>query len=78
MAVIERQPRFAQARAMEDSDLFELERAKLMAFIKACPEDGMSLLIEIIRIVLKRLKSTSDELIAVQGFIEVLAKSKRN
>jgi len=78
MAVIERQPRFAQARAMEDSDLFELERANLMAFIKACPEDGMSLLIEIIRIVLKRLKSTSDELIAVQGFIDVLTKSKRN
>ena len=78
MAVIERQPRFAQARAMKDSGLFELSRDNLMSFIKNCPEDGTSLLIEIIRVVLKRLKSTSDELMMVQGFIEVLAKRKRN
>lgn len=78
MAVIEEQPRFAQARALKDTDLFELNRSKLMGFIKTCPEDGTSLLIEIIRVILKRLKSTSDELIAVQGFIEVLAKHKRS
>ena len=78
MAVIEEQPRFAQARSLKDTDLFELNRDKLMGFIKTCPEDGTGLLIEIIRVILKRLKSTSDELITVQGLIEVLAQHKRS
>ena len=77
MAVIEEQPRFAQARALKETDLFELNRDNLMGFIKNCPEDGTNLLIEIIRVILKRLKHTSDELITVQGLIEVLASHKR-
>jgi CRP-like cAMP-binding protein len=78
MAVIEQQPRFAQARALKETELFELDRNSLMGFIKVCPEDGSYLLIEIVRIILKRLKHTSDELITAQGFLEVLAKHKRN
>lgn len=77
MAVMEKQPRFAGARALADSDLFDLDREKMMGFIKNCPEDGTGLFLEIIRVSLKRLKRTSDEFIAVQGLTEVLAERKR-
>lgn len=77
MAVLENQPRYAQARAIGDTELFELERPRLMEFIKRCPEDGSGLLIEIILVILKRLRHTSDELMAAHGFMEVLSKYKR-
>lgn len=77
MAVLEDRPRYAQARAVTDSELFELERSSLLEFIKKCPEEGAGMLIEIILVILKRLRHTSDELMAAHGFMEVLAKYKR-
>jgi len=77
MAVLETQPRFAQARAVQDSELFELSRRLLLDFIKACPEEGAGLLIEILRVILARLRHTSNELMAAHGFMEVLAQYKR-
>ncbi|HBE88869.1 MAG TPA: hypothetical protein DDW67_06975 [Elusimicrobia bacterium] len=77
MAVLESQPRYAQARAVTEAELFELERASLLEFIKKCPEEGAGLLIEIILVILKRLRHTSDELMAAHGFMEVLAKYKK-
>jgi len=77
MAVLETQPRFAQARAVQDSELFELSRKLLLDFIKDCPEEGAGLLIEILRVILARLRHTSNELMAAHGFMEVLAQYKR-
>jgi len=77
MAVLENQPRFAQARAVSDAELFELERHRLMQFIKEHPGEGVGMLIEILLVILKRLRHTSDELMAAHGFMEVLAKYSR-
>ncbi|MDQ7772642.1 MAG: cyclic nucleotide-binding domain-containing protein [Elusimicrobiales bacterium] len=77
MAVLEDRPRYAQARAVTDAELFELERSSLLEFIKKCPEEGSGMLIEIILVILKRLRHTSDELMAAHGFMEVLAKYKK-
>ncbi len=77
MAVLEDRPRYAQARAVAATELFELERSSLLEFIKKCPEEGSGMLIEIIFVILKRLRHTSDELMAAHGFMEVLAKYKR-
>lgn len=77
MAVLEDRPRYAQARAVTDAELFELERSSLLEFIKKCPEEGSGMLIEIILVILKRLRHTSDELMAAHGFMEVLAKYNR-
>ena len=76
MAVLETQPRFAQARAGQDTELFELSRRLLLDFIKECPEEGAGLLIEILRVILARLRHTSNELMAAHGFMEVLAQYK--
>ncbi|MBI4655334.1 MAG: cyclic nucleotide-binding domain-containing protein [Elusimicrobia bacterium] len=76
MAVLEKQPRFAQARALQDIVLYELDRNKLFDFIKKSPEAGADMLIEIIRVILRRLQSTSNELLMLQGFVEVLAKNR--
>jgi len=77
MAVLENQPRFAQARAMQDSELVELSRRRLLDFIKDCPQEGAGLLIEITRTILGRLRHTSNELLAAHNFMEVLAKYKQ-
>ncbi len=77
MAVLENQPRFAQARAIQDSELVELSRERLMDFIKEYPQEGSGLLIEILRVILGRLRHTSNELMTAHNFMEVLAKYKR-
>lgn len=77
MAVLESQPRFAQARAMQDSELVELNRQRLLEFIKDCPQEGAGLLIEITRTILGRLRHTSNELMTAHSFMEVLAKYKK-
>jgi CRP-like cAMP-binding protein len=62
MAVLEGQMRFAQARASKDSALYEIERAKLFAFIKEHPDTGITVFTEIMKTLLKRLQHTSNEL----------------
>lgn len=74
MAVLEGQPRFAQARAIAPSAMIELRRDRLMKFIDDFPREGASMLIEIILVMLKRLRHTSNDLMAAHGFMEVLAK----
>lgn len=77
MAVLQAQPRFAQARAVTDAELAELSRDLLLRFIKDCPEDGAGLLIEFTRAILARLRHTSNELMTAHSFMEVLAKYKK-
>lgn len=77
MAVLETQPRFAQARAVKDTELAELSRDLLLRFIKDCPEEGAGLLIEFTRAILGRLRHTSNELMTAHSFMEVLAKYKK-
>lgn len=77
MAVLETQPRFAQARAVRDSELVELSRDRLLRFIRECPEEGAGLLIEFTRVILARLRHTSNELMTAHSFMEVLAKYKK-
>jgi len=76
MAVLESQPRFAQARALKDSELVELSRQGLLDFIKDSPAEGAGLLIEITRTILGRLRHTSNELMTAHSFMDVLARCK--
>jgi CRP-like cAMP-binding protein len=74
MAVLEGKPRFAQARAIAPAEVIEIERARLMQFISDYPREGAAMLIEILLVMLHRLRHTSDDLMAAHGFMEVLAK----
>lgn len=74
MAVLEGQPRFAQARAINASEVVELEREGLMRFIDAHPREGAGMLIEIVLVMLRRLRHTSDDLMAAHNFMDVLAR----
>ena len=62
MAVIDSQPRFAQARASKDSALYEIGRDKFFSFIKEHPETGIGIFSGIMRALSKRLQHTSSEL----------------
>jgi CRP-like cAMP-binding protein len=62
MAVIEGQPRFAQARASADAALYEVERTQFFAFIKEHPETGIGIFSGIMRTLMRRLQHTSSEL----------------
>lgn len=62
MAVIEGQTRFAQARATKAAVLYEIKREEFFSFIKQHPETGISVFIEIMKSLLKRLQHTSSEL----------------
>ena len=73
MAVLEGQPRFAQARAIAAAEVVELGRDGLLRFIDEHPREGAAMLIEIILVMLKRLRHTSDDLMAAHNFMEVLA-----
>ncbi|MGD9643948.1 MAG: cyclic nucleotide-binding domain-containing protein [Elusimicrobiales bacterium] len=74
MAVLEGKPRFAQARAITAAEVIEIERARLMKFIADYPREGAAMLIQILLVMLHRLRHTSDDLMAAHGFMEVLAK----
>ncbi|MCX5785961.1 MAG: cyclic nucleotide-binding domain-containing protein [Elusimicrobia bacterium] len=62
MAVLEVQPRSAQARAALETSLYEIKRTEFLNFIKEHSETGINFFIEIIKVVLKRLQHTSNEL----------------
>jgi CRP-like cAMP-binding protein len=62
MAVIEDQPRFAQARASKAAELYEVGRNQFFSFIKEHPAAGAGLFGEIMRTISRRLQHTSSEL----------------
>ncbi len=62
MAVIEDQPRFAQARASRETEVYEVGRKELFSFVKEHPESGIGLFSQIMRTVFRRLQHTSSEL----------------
>ena len=62
MSVLEKQTRFAQARAEKDSSLYEIKREELFKFIRENPENGAAIFTELVRVLAKRLQHTSSEL----------------
>jgi CRP-like cAMP-binding protein len=78
MAVIEGQPRFAQARAAKDSGLYELGRDKFFSFIKEHPETGISLFSQIMRVTMRRLQHTSSELTMLFDLSRMLTQQHKS
>ncbi|MBI4655375.1 MAG: cyclic nucleotide-binding domain-containing protein [Elusimicrobia bacterium] len=62
MAMLESQPRFAQARAGRNTELYEINRPDFFNFIKEHPENGLAVFSKIMKVVSKRLQHTSSEL----------------
>jgi CRP-like cAMP-binding protein len=62
MSVLEKQTRFAQARAERDSSLYEIKRDEFFKFVKENPENGSAIFTELVRVLAKRLQHTSSEL----------------
>jgi len=61
MAVIEKRPRTAQARAIEDTALYEIKREDFFKLIKE-NEEGINILLYIMKTTNNRLQHTSKEL----------------
>jgi len=78
MAVIEGQPRFAQARAAKDTAVFEVSRAQFFAFIKEHPETGISIFSQIMRVTLRRLQHTSSELTMLFDLSRMLTQQHKS
>ncbi len=78
MAVIEGQPRFAQARAAKDSALYEVARDKFFTFIKEHPETGISLFSQIMRVTMRRLQHTSSELTMLFDLSRMLTQQHKS
>jgi CRP-like cAMP-binding protein len=62
MAVLEDQSRTAQARASKETSLYEIKRSAFLGFIKEHPETGISVFMEIMKVFVRRLRHTSNEL----------------
>ncbi|MBU2572644.1 MAG: cyclic nucleotide-binding domain-containing protein [Elusimicrobia bacterium] len=62
MAVLEGQVRFAQARASKETMLYAIKRNEFFNFIKKHPDAGISIFTEIMKVILRRLQHTSNEL----------------
>jgi len=78
MAVIEGQPRFAQARASKESALYEVGRDKFFTFIKEHPETGISLFSQIMRVTMRRLQHTSSELTMLFDLSRMLTQQHKS
>lgn len=78
MAVIEGQPRFAQARASQDTAVFEVARQQLFSFIKEHPETGISLFSQIMRVTMRRLQHTSSELTMLFDLSRMLTQEHKS
>lgn len=78
MAVIEGQPRFAQARAGADSALFEVARDKFFSFITEHPGTGISIFSQIMRVTLRRLQHTSNELTMLFDLSRMLTQQHKS
>lgn len=78
MAVLEGQTRFAQARALKGTVLYAIKRGEFFAFIKKHPEAGISIFTEIIKVILKRLQHTSNELMMVFDMSKLLVEENKS
>ena len=78
MAVLEVQARSAQARATVDTSLYEIKRTEFLSFIKERPETGISVFIEIVKVVLKRLQHTSNELTMLFDMSRVIMEEHKS
>lgn len=78
MAVLEDQSRTAQARASEETSLYEIKRSAFLSFIKEHPETGISVFIEIIKVVLRRLRHTSNELTMLFDMSRVIMEEHKS
>ena len=78
MAVIEGQPRFAQARASADTSLYEVGRQQFFSFIKEHPETGISIFSGIMRTVMRRLQHTSSELTMLFDLSRLLTQQHKS
>ena len=78
MAVIEGQPRFAQARASAETALYEVGRRQFFSFIKEHPETGISIFSGIMRTVMRRLQHTSSELTMLFDLSRMLTQQHKS
>lgn len=78
MAVLEGQTRFAQARAETDAVLYEVRRTEFFGFIKAHPDNGISIFTEIMKSVLRRLQHTSSELTMLFDMSKLVLREYRS
>ena len=78
MAVIEGQPRFAQARAAKDTAVYEVNRAQFFSFIKEHPGTGISLFSQIMRVTMRRLQHTSSELTMLFDLSRMLVQQHKS
>ncbi|MDA8243583.1 MAG: cyclic nucleotide-binding domain-containing protein [Elusimicrobia bacterium] len=78
MAVIEGQPRFAQARASAETSLYEVGRQQFFSFIKEHPETGISIFSSIMRTVMRRLQHTSSELTMLFDLSRLLTQQHKS
>ncbi|OGR76960.1 MAG: hypothetical protein A2X32_06675 [Elusimicrobia bacterium GWC2_64_44] len=78
MAVIEGQPRFAQARAAKDTAVYEVNRAQFFSFIKEHPGTGISLFSQIMRVTMRRLQHTSSELTMLFDLSRMLTQQHKS
>jgi len=78
MAVFEDQGRTAQARASKETLLYEIKRSAFLSFVKEHPETGISVFIEIVKVVLRRLRHTSNELTMLFDMSRVIMEEHRS
>jgi len=75
MAVLEKQTRFAQARADRTSSLYEIKRDEFFRFVKGHPDNGIAIFTEIVRVTSKRLQHTSSELTMLFDMSRLILRS---
>jgi CRP-like cAMP-binding protein len=78
MAVLEGQLRFAQAKASKTSVLYAIKRSEFFTFIKKYPETGIGIFTEIMKVSLKRLQHTSDELTMLFDMSKLLMQENKS
>ena len=78
MAVLEDQSRTAQARAAKETSLYEIQRSAFLSFIKEHPDTGISVFIEIMKVVLRRLRHTSNELTMLFDMSRVIMEEHKS
>ncbi|HAH32789.1 MAG TPA: hypothetical protein DCL44_10800 [Elusimicrobia bacterium] len=78
MAVLEGQSRTAQARSSGETALYEIKRSEFLRFIKEHPETGISVFTEIMKVVLRRLQHTSNELTMLFDMSRVIMEEHKS
>ena len=78
MAVLDGQSRSAQARVSKEAALYQINRLEFLKFIKDHPETGISVFMEIIKVVLRRLQHTSNELTMLFDISHLIMKEHKS